>query len=169
MFDETLLAHAQMTVERFGEAGATLVSAESCTGGLIGAALTSIAGASAMFDRGLITYSNQAKIDLLGVEPATLEAHGAVSMPVALEMATGARQRSGTNAAVAVTGIAGPGGGSEEKPVGLVYIAVANDFEEGAFGEEFRFGALDRQEIRKQSVLMALEMVLAYGLEVPEN
>ena len=99
----------------------------------------------------------------------TIEQFGAVSMETAVEMAVGALEHSNAGASVAVTGIAGPGGGTDEKPVGLVYIAVANSFEEGAFGEEFRFGELSRNEIRNETVKMAFEMLMAYGLEVEEN
>ncbi|RUY69046.1 CinA family protein, partial [Mesorhizobium sp. M7A.F.Ca.CA.001.13.1.1] len=105
--------------------GIMLATAESCTGGMIIAALTDIAGSSAVVDRGFITYSNEAKMDMLGVSAATLDAHGAVSRETAIEMATGALTRSRAGLTLAVTGIAGPGGGSAEKPVGLVWFGVA--------------------------------------------
>lgn len=105
--------------------GFKMVSAESCTGGMIAAAMTDIAGSSEIFDRGFVTYSNQSKIDLLGVLPSTLDTFGAVSEQTAMEMATGALRQANADVAVSVTGIAGPGGGTPEKPVGLVYMAVA--------------------------------------------
>ncbi|RUV39586.1 CinA family protein, partial [Mesorhizobium sp. M7A.F.Ca.CA.004.04.2.1] len=107
--------------------GIMLATAESCTGGMIIAALTDIAGSSAVIDRGFITYSNEAKMDMLGVSAATLGAHGAVSRETAIEMAAGALARSRAGLTLAVTGIAGPGGGSAEKPVGLVWFGVALD------------------------------------------
>src|SRR4051794_40923797 len=105
--------------------GIMLATAESCTGGMIIAALTDIAGSSAVVDRGFITYSNQAKMEMLGVAAATLDAHGAVSCETASEMAAGALARSRAGLSLAVTGIAGPGGGSADKPVGLVWFGVA--------------------------------------------
>lgn len=103
----------------------TVATAESCTGGLIAGAITDIAGSSEWFDRGFVTYSNEAKMEMLGVRAETLAAHGAVSEPTAREMAMGALQRSGASIAVAVTGIAGPAGGTPAKPVGLVCLAWA--------------------------------------------
>jgi nicotinamide-nucleotide amidase len=103
--------------------GERLATAESCTGGLIAAACTDLAGSSDWFERGMVSYSNEAKTDLLGVDAALLSAHGAVSEPVARAMAAGALARSNADWAVAVTGIAGPGGGSADKPVGLVWLA----------------------------------------------
>jgi nicotinamide-nucleotide amidase len=103
--------------------GERLATAESCTGGLIAAACTDLAGSSDWFERGMVSYSNEAKTDLLGVDAALISAHGAVSEPVARAMAAGALARSNADWAVAVTGIAGPGGGSADKPVGLVWLA----------------------------------------------
>lgn len=169
MFDEELITIAQQVIKEFGEAGSTITTAESCTGGLIGGCITSVSGSSTVFNRGFITYSNEAKSEVLGVNPELIEEHGAVSAQVASEMAIGAIKNSGSNAAVAVTGIAGPGGGTETKPVGLVYIAVATSDEEGAFVEDFNFTDMNRDEVRRETVKEALEMLLGYGLDDPEE
>lgn len=134
-----------------------LATAESCTGGMIVAALTDIAGSSAIVDRGFVTYSNEAKIEMLGVLPATIERHGAVSEQTALEMAVGALSRSRAGIALSVTGIAGPGGGSVEKPVGLVWFGLAR---KGAapIAEHKAFPDQGRAFIRRQSVEHALAM-----------
>ena len=140
-------------------AGLTIATAESCTGGLIAAALTEIAGASDTFTCAYVTYSNQAKFDMLDVPLAITEGPpGAVSAPVAIKMAEAAAARSGAGIAVAVTGIAGPGGGTTEKPVGLVYIAAKRRGQE-AIVEEHRFGALGRTKVRMASVTAALNML----------
>ncbi len=112
-------------IEAYAAQGWTIATAESCTGGLIAAMLTDIPGSSAVFDRGFVTYSNASKRELLNVPEALLKTHGAVSEEVALAMATGAQQSAGTDIAISVTGIAGPGGGSNNKPVGLVFIGLA--------------------------------------------
>jgi len=139
--------------------GLAVTTAESCTGGLVAGAITDIPGSSQIFDRGFVTYSNAAKRDMLGVTEATLQAHGAVSRETALEMAAGALARSKADVAVAVTGVAGPDGGTPEKPVGLVHFAVAG--RSGAVKHvERRFGALSRDEIRAKSVAQALKMLL---------
>ncbi len=137
--------------------GATISTAESCTGGMVAARLTDIAGSSAVFDRGFVTYSNRAKIEMLGVSPATLDAHGAVSEPVALEMAEGARARAGTGLAVSVTGIAGPGG-SEHKPEGRVCFGLAVAGRQ-TWVETVEFGARGREAVRDASMLHALELL----------
>jgi nicotinamide-nucleotide amidase len=134
-------------------------TAESCTGGLIAAALTDVAGSSAVVDRGFVTYSNAAKIDMLGVKPETLEAHGAVSHETVLEMASGALARSRAGIALAVTGIAGPDGGSPDKPVGLVWLGVALSGEEPA-AERRIFENRGRDFIRRETVRAALELGL---------
>lgn len=120
-----LLPPIQALSERLLARGWQLATAESCTGGLIAAACTELSGSSAWFDRGFVTYSNQAKTDLLGVSEAMLATHGAVSEAVARAMAEGALQRAGVDISVAVTGIAGPTGGSVDKPVGTVWLAWA--------------------------------------------
>lgn len=136
-----------------------LATAESCTGGLIGGALTDIAGSSDVFDRGFITYSNKAKARVIGVSTDILRAHGAVSEETAREMAAGALKTAGANLTVAVTGIAGPGGGGPGKPVGLVHFAVAT--EEGiAEHRKMEYGDLGRSEVRLATVKTALEMLL---------
>ncbi len=135
-----------------------IVTAESCTGGLIAKTCTDLAGSSDWFDRGFVTYSNTAKSDMLAVPPALIDEYGAVSEPVALAMAAGALRASGADYAVAVTGIAGPAGGSADKPVGTVWIAVARDAEQSA--REHRFDG-DRAAVRDASLLAALEALLA--------
>jgi nicotinamide-nucleotide amidase len=135
-----------------------VATAESCTGGLVAAALTEIAGSSDVVDRGFVTYSNAAKMAMLGVLPETLEASGAVSRQTAEAMAQGAVANSRADLAVAITGVAGPGGGSPEKPVGLVHFATAARDGRLRHREE-RFGDLGRAEIRRRSVLVALAML----------
>lgn len=132
-------------------------TAESCTGGLIIAAMTDIPGSSSMVDRGFVTYSNEAKMDMLGVRAETLDAHGAVSRETALEMASGALGRSRAGIALAVTGIAGPDGGSAEKPVGLVWFGLAVMGRE-TVAEKRVFDNRGRDYVRRQTVLTALRM-----------
>jgi nicotinamide-nucleotide amidase len=134
-----------------------LVTAESCTGGWVAQAVTSVAGSSEWFERGFVTYSNAAKQELLGVMQSTLKKHGAVSEETAREMAQGALARSKGTLALAVTGVAGPGGGSREKPVGLVCFAWAGKRETRAETKHF---SGDRESVRRQSVIHALEGVL---------
>jgi nicotinamide-nucleotide amidase len=138
------------------ERGLTLAAAESCTGGLLTARLTERPGSSAYVDRGWVTYANRAKIEDLGIDAALLERHGAVSEEVARAMAAGARERAGVDIGVAITGIAGPGGGTPEKPVGLVFIALS-----GAAGERVRrvHFPSERDRVRFQSTQSALEMI----------
>lgn len=136
--------------------GRRLATAESCTGGLIGACLTEIPGSSAVVDRGFIVYSNQAKHDLLGVEMAVLEDHGAVSPEVAKAMALGARERSAVDFAIAVTGIAGPGGATATKPLGLVYLALASVDHVEVVREVFEG---DRRAVRMATLERALRMI----------
>lgn len=137
--------------------GLRIATAESCTGGMIAARLTDIAGSSDVFDRGFVTYSNAAKQDMLGVRPATLEAHGAVSEEVADEMAVGAILHSLADIAVSVTGIAGPGG-SEHKPEGRVCFGLAQKGAE-TWVETLDFGALGRNGVRQASTAHALDLL----------
>lgn len=140
------------------ERGFKLTTAESCTGGLVAAAITDIPGSSDVFDRGFVTYSNNAKMALLGVSKDILAKHGAVSAACAKAMAEGALKAAGTDLAVSITGIAGPGGGSPEKPVGLVFMAAAD--RTGKFhARECRFGDLGRDEVRKRSVIAAFALI----------
>jgi nicotinamide-nucleotide amidase len=144
--------------ERLKQGDEVLVTAESCTGGWAAQVVTSIAGSSAWFERGFVTYSNAAKQELLGVRAQTLRNHGAVSEETAREMARGALERSRATVALAITGIAGPGGGSAEKPVGTVCFAWARG---SAVRSETRYLAGDRESVRRQSVVLALEGVLS--------
>jgi nicotinamide-nucleotide amidase len=138
--------------------GARLVTAESCTGGWVAQVLTSVAGSSQWFERGFVTYSNASKEELLGVGKATLETHGAVSEETAREMALGALERSRGTLTLAITGVAGPGGGTREKPVGTVCFAWATR-DGGASAETRRFDG-DRDAVRRQSVTHSLARVL---------
>ncbi|MDB5736155.1 MAG: pncC [Alphaproteobacteria bacterium] len=135
-----------------------IATAESCTGGLIAGLLTEIAGSSDIFERGFVTYSNLAKEEMLGVPAAMIRQHGAVSESVARAMAEGAIRQSTAQLTVAVTGIAGPGGGSDEKPVGLVHIAAARAGV-ATLHHECRFGDIGRTEVRLATVKVALEML----------
>lgn len=136
-----------------------IATVESCTAGLIAGAITEIAGSSNVFERGFITYSNEAKQQMIGVSSETLKAHGAVSRPTAIEMAEGAISNSAATISVAVTGIAGPGGGSDEKPVGLVHLAAARKGHE-TLHREMRYGDIGRSEVRLATVRTALEMLV---------
>ncbi|MDT1061054.1 CinA family protein [Paracoccus sp. CPCC 101403] len=138
--------------------GVMIATAESCTGGLISGRLTDIAGSSDVVERGFVTYSNAAKIEMLGIRPETLEAHGAVSEEIAAEMAQGALARSQAGLAVSVTGIAGPGG-SEHKPEGRVCFGIADAW--GVRTETIEFGAIGRAEVRAATVDHALRLLTA--------
>ena len=144
---------------RLLELGLMLATAESCTGGGVAAAVTAIAGSSGWFERGFVTYSNAAKESMLGVAAATLAAHGAVSEAVALEMAEGALRYSGAQVALSITGVAGPGGGSPEKPVGTVCFGWVRA--DGARKVQTRLLPGDRGAVRAQSVVHALTQLLA--------
>lgn len=158
MFPDDIDALAREVIAAASARGLMAATAESCTGGLVAGALTAIAGSSAVVERGFVTYSNAAKSELLGVPAALIEAHGAVSEPVARAMAEGAVDRSGAQVSVAVTGVAGPGGGSVEKPVGLVHFAARGP--RGLIHVERRFGDIGREAVRLESVRVALHLLL---------
>lgn len=149
---------ARQIVERASQTDQTVTTAESCTGGMVAAAITDIAGSSAVFERGFVTYSNGAKTDMLGVSPATLEAHGAVSEEVAQEMAVGARTAARADVAVAISGIAGPGG-SEFKPEGRVCYGLATA--QGVTTQTIEHGALGRAEVRAAARDHALHLLMS--------
>lgn len=157
MFDHEMREIAERVLFTCRKRGFKVVTAESCTGGLIAATLTAIAGSSDVVDRAFVTYSNEAKREMLGVPWDAILGHGAVSEPVARAMATGALARSGATLAVSVTGVAGPGGGSAEKPVGLVHFGAARTGFE-AIAERHVFPG-DRDGIRRVAVLTALTML----------
>lgn len=158
MFPDEITELATKVIVAASKRGWMVATAESCTGGLVAGALTGLAGSSAVVDRGFVTYSNAAKTALLGVPGSVLETHGAVSEPVARAMAEGAREQSGTDLSVSITGIAGPGGGSPGKPVGLVHFGCASPT--GIVHERHVFEGLDREGVRLASVRTALRMLL---------
>lgn len=145
-------------IDLLTEAGKTIVTAESCTGGMIAAALTDIAGASAAFYGGYVTYANAAKSRMIQVPARLIHDYGAVSNQVARAMADGARNTARVDFAVAVTGIAGPDGGTEKKPVGLVYVAVSSELATVVI--EHRFGDIGRDAVRRATVAAAFELIL---------
>uniref|UniRef100_UPI003C7DD96B CinA family protein n=1 Tax=Mameliella sp. TaxID=1924940 RepID=UPI003C7DD96B len=149
---------AKQIIEKALERRLKITTAESCTGGMVSAALTDIAGSSAAFERGFVTYSNDAKAEMLGVLPATLNAHGAVSEEVVREMALGARAAARADVAVAVSGIAGPGG-SEFKPEGRVCYGLVNA--NGVTTQTIEHGAIGRAEVRAAATQHALELILS--------
>ena len=157
---------AEKVLEKARGLGLMIATAESCTGGLVAAALTSIGGSSDVFERGFVTYSNEAKAEMLGVDPALIQAHGAVSQEVAIAMAACALKRSRAALAVAVTGIAGPSGGTAAKPVGLVHFAAAKQLLHSGGADftyihkEERFGEIGRGQVRAKSVDTALRLLL---------
>ncbi len=157
MFPADLIAQAESLLDRLRKRGLKLATAESCTGGLLAALLTEIAGSSDVVERGFVTYSNAAKHEMLGVPETSLAEHGAVSAPVARAMAEGALAYSGADVAVAVTGIAGPGGGTAAKPVGLVHFAAARRGG-GVLHRECRYGDIGRSEVRIASLREALQL-----------
>jgi nicotinamide-nucleotide amidase len=160
MIDEDVRAAAARVLDLCRSRRLKVATAESCTGGLVAAALTEIPGSSDVVDCGFVTYSDAAKHELLGVPAAVLAEHGAVSREAAAAMARGAVAHSDAGLAVAITGIAGPGGGSAEKPVGLVHFAAATQAGELSTRES-RFGDVGRAEVRRLSVLEALAMLTA--------
>jgi nicotinamide-nucleotide amidase len=159
MFSDRVLVLAQALIQETREKQLKIVTAESCTGGLIAGALTEIAGASEVVDRGFVVYSNNAKTKLLNVRAAVIMRFGAVSEEVARAMAEGALKNSAADIAVSCTGIAGPTGGTPGKPIGLVHLAAAR-LGHTTLAEECRFGDLGRSEIRMRSVEAGLKLLL---------
>jgi nicotinamide-nucleotide amidase len=158
MFSLEIETNARLLIDEARERSLRIVAAESCTGGLLSAAITSIPGSSAVFERGLITYSNRAKQDLLGIPGDMIADVGAVSEPVARMMAEGALENSNAHVAIAITGVAGPDGGTALKPVGLVHFATARSNQSILHRVE-RFDDIGRQEIQIAAVGIALEML----------
>ncbi len=167
VFDNALIADAKLLLDTLRERSLMLATAESCTGGLIAGVLTEVPGASTAFDRGFVTYSNDAKIDMLGVPAELIICHGAVSEDVVRAMALGALVHSDADVAIAVTGIAGPDGGTSEKPVGLVHMAVAR-LDGPTLHLERRYTAKDRATIRLETVRDAIGLALD-TLEQPSS
>jgi len=157
---EDIVALARRVIEENVAAGRRVALAESCTGGLVCAALTEIAGSSAVLDRGFITYSNESKRDILGVAEDILDTFGAVSIATAWAMAQGALKHSEADVAVAITGIAGPDGGSEMKPVGTVVFARSRRGNDHVDAEERHLDGSSRAIVRRQAALVALELLL---------
>lgn len=162
MTDEQLQKLAQTIGDRLHGKAIMLATAESCTGGWVGKVITDIVGSSSWFDRGFITYTNKAKQQMLGVSPETLSAYGAVSEEVVCEMATGALRHSNADLALAITGIAGPGGATVTKPLGMVWLAWANS--DGYLHSECQQFDGDREAVRRQAVGRALQGVLDHLL-----
>jgi PncC family amidohydrolase len=148
---------AEAVVNKLKDAGMTVTTVESCTGGLLSATLVDVSGASDVFYQGVVTYANEAKVRLVGVKEATLQEHGAVSEETAREMAEGGAKAANADAALAVTGIAGPGGGTKEKPVGLVYIGC---YVNGKTIVKKNLFTGNRREVREQAVETALKLLL---------
>jgi len=165
---EEIVAQARRVLDACRARGLKVATAESCTGGLVAGALTEIAGSSDVIDRGFVTYSNEAKRMMLGVKPTTLATFGAVSKETATAMAIGALEKAGVDLAVSITGIAGPGGATPGKPVGLVHFAAAAR-DGRILHRECRFGAIGRSAVRQRSVVEALRMLteLARGPQAP--
>ena len=158
MFDDDIRAAAEALLTICQQKKLTVATAESCTGGLVAAAITERAGSSAMLDRGFVTYSNEAKQQMLGVTPATIDFYGAVSRECAEEMAKGALAHAQVDLAVSITGIAGPTGAVAGKPLGLVYFCAASRSGR-VIGHDRKFGAIGREKVRRASVLHALAML----------
>ncbi|MEO3990738.1 nicotinamide-nucleotide amidase [Pseudocitrobacter cyperus] len=157
MTDSELFQLSEKVGQALKAQGATVTAAESCTGGWIAKTLTDVAGSSAWFERGFVTYSNEAKSQMIGVSAVTLEQHGAVSEPVVVEMAVGALRAACASYAVSVSGIAGPDGGSDEKPVGTVWFGVASATGQGVTQRECFTG--DRESVRRQATAFALQLL----------
>lgn len=159
MFLENILVISEKIVKFASQKGFTLATAESCTGGLIASALTEISGSSSVFEAGFVTYSNAMKKSILGVKNETLEKFGAVSQQTVKEMAEGAKLKAGVTFAVSTSGIAGPTGGSAEKPVGLVHYAIATPSETLSFQKTFKG---TREDVRLQAVEEVLHLILIH-------
>ncbi|AKL08419.1 MULTISPECIES: nicotinamide-nucleotide amidase [Klebsiella] len=157
MTDSELMQLSEQVGQALKARGATVTTAESCTGGWVAKTLTDIAGSSAWFERGFVTYSNEAKSQMIGVSEATLLDHGAVSEPVVVEMAIGALRAARADYAISVSGIAGPDGGSAEKPVGTVWFGVASASGQGVTQRECFAG--DREAVRRQATAYALNLL----------
>ena len=160
LLPDDIVEVARRVIETNAASGRKVVLAESCTGGLVAAALTEIAGSSAVVDRSFVTYSNEAKRQLLGVPEDIIDTFGAVSIACAWAMAQGALRNSDADIAVAISGIAGPDGGTAQKPVGLVVFARAERGNADVEAEERRFTAGSRAEVRRQATLVALDLLL---------
>ncbi len=160
MFSDQIKSLATEALELCRTKKYQIATAESCTGGLIIGSLTEIAGSSDVVDRGFITYSNQAKMDMLGISDDILNRHGAVSPETAIAMVTGALENSEADIAISVTGIAGPGGGSVHKPVGLVHMAVMKRGED-AIHKKYLFGDIGRASVRQETVIQALKLIMS--------
>ena len=158
MYSDKIKAKAEEVLEKARAAGLTIATAESCTGGLISGVLTEIAGASDVIEAGYVTYSNRAKAKMLGVAEDLLAEHGAVSEPVARAMAEGAQAHSGADITVAVTGVAGPDGGTDDKPVGLVHMAAHKNGK--TVHKKHHFGKLGREVVRSVTIEAALNLLL---------
>jgi len=158
MFDDAMRAQSEQLLQKLRDNNLMIATAESCTGGLIAGLLTEIAGSSDVVERGYVTYSNEAKNECLGVPMELIEEHGAVSEDVARAMARGAVHRSRASISVAVTGVAGPGGGTAEKPVGLVHVAVARRSGD-VLHKRLQLGVIGRAEVRMATVREALVLI----------
>jgi nicotinamide-nucleotide amidase len=161
MLDRETIAAAERLVDALSKRSWVIATAESCTGGLLAGAITSVPGSSSIFAEGVVTYSNDAKRRYLDVPSELLATFGAVSPEVATAMAVGLRARTQSDCTVSVTGIAGPGGGSDTKPVGLVYFALATSERAEAFEQHFE--GMDRMGVRRASVLFALEIATGHA------
>jgi nicotinamide-nucleotide amidase len=161
MMDAELVALAEQVLAENRKLGRRIATAESCTGGMVAAALTEVAGSSDVFERGFVTYSNEAKMEMLGVSEDVLATFGAVSVATAWAMALGALMHSDADVAVSITGIAGPGGANANKPVGLVVFARAlrGEDPEMVVADTRQFADLGRAEVRRQAALVALELL----------
>ena len=161
MMDAELVALADQVLAENRNLGRRIATAESCTGGMVAASLTEIAGSSDVFERGFVTYSNEAKMEMLGVSEDVISTFGAVSVATAWAMALGALMHSDADVAVSITGVAGPGGATANKPVGLVVFAraVRGEDPEAVFADTRQFSDLGRAEVRRRAALVALELL----------